>query len=89
MDIIARRPRPSVQDVLAEDTNPAPAIMREESPAMGLSDEDVSTERYFDKGWHDREVEQVWRKCWQMGLPFPEHALRDALFLLLRSQRPR
>ena len=67
MDIIARRPRPSVQDVLAEDTNPAPAIMREESPAMGLSDEDVSTERYFDKGWHDREVEQVWRKCWQMA----------------------
>lgn len=67
MDIIARRPRPSVQEVLANDTNPAPAILREESPAEGLGDADVSAERYFDKVWHDREVERVWRKCWQMA----------------------
>ena len=67
MDIIARRPRPSVQEVLAGDINPAPAIMREESPAQGLGDADVSAERYFDKAWHDREVQQVWRKCWQLA----------------------
>lgn len=67
MDIIARRPRPSVQEVLAADINQAPAIMREESPAQGLGEEDVSAERYFEKGWHDREVDQVWRKCWQMA----------------------
>jgi phenylpropionate dioxygenase-like ring-hydroxylating dioxygenase large terminal subunit len=67
MDIIARRPRPSVQDVFATDINPPPAIMRQESPAQGQEDADVSAERYFSKDWHDREVEQVWRKCWQLA----------------------
>lgn len=67
MSIIDRRPRPSVQEVLATDTNPAPDILRVESPTHGLGDEDVSVDRYFSKDWHDREVEQVWRKCWQMA----------------------
>ena len=55
------------QEVLAEDRNPAPAIMREESPATGQSTADVSIERYFSKDWHDREVEHVWRRCWQLA----------------------
>jgi phenylpropionate dioxygenase-like ring-hydroxylating dioxygenase large terminal subunit len=67
MDIIARRPRPWVQEVFATDINPAPAIMREEAPAQDQSSADVSAERYFAKDWHDREVEQVWRKCWQLA----------------------
>jgi phenylpropionate dioxygenase-like ring-hydroxylating dioxygenase large terminal subunit len=66
-DIIARRPGPSVQEVFATDTNPAPAIMRNESPASGQSSDDVSIERYFARDWHEREVEQVWRKCWQLA----------------------
>ena len=49
MDIIARRPGPSVQEVFDTDTNPAPAVMRVESPAQGQSDADVSIERYFSK----------------------------------------
>lgn len=67
MDIIARRPGPSVQQVFESDINPAPAIMREESPASGQSTDDVSIERYFSKDWHDREVEKVWRKSWQLA----------------------
>ena len=67
MDIIARRPGPSVQEVFDTDTNPAPAVMRVESPAQGQSDADVSIERYFSKQWHDREVEKVWRKTWQLA----------------------
>jgi phenylpropionate dioxygenase-like ring-hydroxylating dioxygenase large terminal subunit len=67
MSIIDRRPRPSVQEVLATDTNRAPDILRVESPAQGMGDEDVSVDRYFSKDWHDREVEHVWRKCWQMA----------------------
>jgi len=67
MDIIARRPGPSVQEVLASDINPAPAVMREESPAVGQSSADVSIERYFSREWHDREIEQVWRKTWQLA----------------------
>ena len=67
MDISARRPGPSVQQVLADDINPAPAIMRAESPAQGQSSADLSIERYFSKEWHDREIEQVWRKTWQLA----------------------
>ncbi|WP_397592655.1 hypothetical protein [Sphingorhabdus sp.] len=66
-NIIARRPGPSVQEILDSDTNPAPEIMRMESPAIGQSSADVSIERYFSKDWHDREVEQVWRKTWQLA----------------------
>ena len=67
MDLIARRPHPSVQEVFADDRNPAPAVMLVESPADGQSTADLSIERYFSKDWHDREVEQVWRKCWQLA----------------------
>ena len=67
MDIIARRPGPSVQEVLASDTNPAPAVMRTESPAQGQSSADISIERYFSRAWHEREIEQVWRKTWQLA----------------------
>ena len=67
MGISDRRPKPSVQEVLATDTNPAPPLMRTESPADGWPTDDVSAERYFSKEWHDREVETVWRKCWQLA----------------------
>jgi phenylpropionate dioxygenase-like ring-hydroxylating dioxygenase large terminal subunit len=66
-DIIARRPSPSVQEVFKTDINPAPAVLRTESPAQGQSDADVSAERYFSKEWHDQEIEKVWRKCWQLA----------------------
>jgi len=67
MDIIARRPGPSVQEVLASDINPAPAVMLEESPAAGQSSADVSIERYFSREWHEQEIEKVWRKTWQLA----------------------
>ena len=67
MEIIARRPKPSVQDVYETDTNRAPDILRMESPPERQSLEDVSAERYFSPEWHAREVEYVWRKCWQLA----------------------
>ncbi len=67
MDIIARRPGPSVQEVLADDINPAPSVMLEESPAKDQSSADVSIERYFSREWHEAEVEKVWRKTWQLA----------------------
>ena len=66
VDITRGRPGPSVQEVFAKDVNPPPAVLRGESPAHGLGTEDVSRERYFSKDWHDREVEKIWRKTWQM-----------------------
>ena len=65
--IVGGRPGPSVQDVFAKDVNPAPAVLSEESPAVGQSLDDVSIERYFSKVWHDQEVEKVWRKTWQLA----------------------
>ncbi len=65
--ILNGRPGPSVQEIFARDVNPAPAIMREESPAAGQSLADVSIDRYISKAWHDREVEKVWRKTWQLA----------------------
>ena len=67
MDLVTNRPGPSVQDVFASDTNPAPTVMLSESPAVGQSTADLPIERYFSKEWHDQEVEKVWRKCWQLA----------------------
>ena len=67
MDLVTNRPGPSVQDVFANDINPAPAVMRVESPAQGQSTADLPIDRYFSKEWHDREVEMIWRKCWQLA----------------------
>ncbi len=61
------RPGPSVQDVFARDPVPPPPLMRVESPASGLGTDDVSIERYFSKDWHDREIDKVWRKTWQLA----------------------
>ena len=67
MDLVTNRPGPSVQEIFAHDKNPAPAAMLNESPAVGQSTADLPIERYFSKEWHDREVEKVWRKCWQLA----------------------
>ena len=67
MNIIALRPGPSVQEVFDGDKNPAPEIMRQESPAAGQSSADIPIERYFSKTWHDREVEKIWPKTWQLA----------------------
>ena len=66
------RPRPSVQEVLATDRNPAPAVLRMESPATRLGTADIGIDRYFSREWHDREVEKVWRKTWQMACRLEE-----------------
>lgn len=66
-ELIARRPRPWVQDVLDADPVPAPAVLREESPAAGQSDEDIPAERYYSREWHEREIEKVWRRTWQLA----------------------
>ena len=71
-DIIARRPGPSVQAVFDTDFIAPPAVLRTESPAVGQGSEDVSAERYFAREWHDREVEKIWRKTWQLACRIEE-----------------
>ena len=80
---IAGRPRPSVQEVLAADRNPASAILRSESPAQGLPTDDVSIDRYISADWARREIDAVWRKTWQLAcrveeIPNPgDHVVYD------------
>lgn len=61
------RPTPSVQDVLAKDSRPAPNVLTKESPPSDLGTEDISVERYYSQDWHDQEMEKMWRKVWQMA----------------------
>jgi phenylpropionate dioxygenase-like ring-hydroxylating dioxygenase large terminal subunit len=68
----ARSRGPSVQEVLARDVNPPPDCLRVDAPARHLGLEDVSIDRYFSKDFHDREVEKVWRKTWQMACRLEE-----------------
>ena len=66
-DPATRSRGPSVQDILARDKNPPPACLLEDAPAQNLGLEDVSIDRYLSKAWHEREVEKVWRRTWQMA----------------------
>lgn len=58
------RPSPSLQEILASDKVSPPAHMTDES-WVDMGSDDVPIDRYFDKTFHDREVEKVWRKTWQ------------------------
>lgn len=60
----ARCPGPSVQDIVAADAVPAPAILREISYRF-LGDEDIGYKRYISPTVFDREMETVWAKTWQ------------------------
>jgi len=61
-----RSPGPTVQEILARDTHPVPAVLREESP-RDLGCEDLAKERYLSPAFHAREIERMWRRTWQMA----------------------
>jgi len=61
---MARHPGPSVQDVLAKDTNPPPAVLKDVSYQY-LGDEDVSYDRYTSRDFYDQEISKVWSEAWQ------------------------
>ena len=67
VDPATRSRGPSVQEIFAGDTNPPPACLLIDSPATNLGLDDVSIDRYLTKEWHEREVERVWRRTWQMA----------------------
>lgn len=53
-------------DVLKGDAVAPPAVYLEESPyPSGVTT--VSADRYFTKEEHDREVERLWKRVWQMA----------------------
>ncbi len=64
--VITLRRGASVQQIFAKDRIPPPPILQLESP-RDMGREDVSLDRYYSRGWHEREIETVWRKTWQMA----------------------
>lgn len=43
-----------------------PTVYRKSSPVPG-GPEKIPAARYFDRKYHDLEVEHIWKKCWQMA----------------------
>jgi phenylpropionate dioxygenase-like ring-hydroxylating dioxygenase large terminal subunit len=89
---------PTVQEVLANDQRIAPfrqipEVMRETSTAdMTLDTFDVG--RYVDPEFHHRELEQVWRRVWQMAcreqdIPMPGdhliYEIGDSSLIIVRG----
>jgi len=65
---LARSAGPTVQEVLAEEAarQVVPTVLQTESPAyFGVAD--LPKERYLSREYHDREVEKMWHKVWQMA----------------------
>lgn len=59
-----RAPGPSTAEILAADDHPAPPLLAESAyrPAW---DAHFGTDAYTDPAFHAREVDRVWRRCWQ------------------------
>lgn len=53
-------------DVIKGDRVAPPAVYLEESP-MPTGVTKVATHRYYSREEHDREVEKVWKRVWQMA----------------------
>ena len=62
---MARCPGPSMQDLLKSEGEVVPTVLREES-YVDYGDNPIPVERYTSQAFHDREVEHLWRKVWQM-----------------------
>ncbi len=62
----ARSKGVTYQQLLDTDPFPVPVVLRKESPTY-LGNEDVSNERYISRAWHEREVERLWKRVWQMA----------------------
>ena len=66
VELGARCPGDSVQDVFRRDHAPAPAQYHGESfVPQGIGD--IDRERYWSPEWHRAEVELVWRRVWQVA----------------------
>ena len=56
----------SYVDLLKTDEVPPPPVYLEESPyPAGVTT--VATHRYYSQEEHDREVEMLWKRVWQMA----------------------
>ena len=66
LEVDARSPGISYQELLDTDTRPVPDVLRLESPRF-LGSGDIPVERYTSAAWHQREVERLWSRVWQFA----------------------
>ena len=54
------------QELLDTDPYPVPEVLRLQSPKY-LGSDDIPTSRFTSREWHEREVEQMWKRVWQFA----------------------
>lgn len=62
----ARSQGPTVQELLAKDTREVPAPLLEEHYEY-LGSADIDKDRYLSRSFHQREVDKLWKKVWQLA----------------------
>ena len=79
-DTMPRSPGLTYQDLLDQDTHEVPEVLRLQSPKdVGLNE--FGAHRYTTREYHEKEVEHLWMKVWQMAcreeeIPEPGDHLR-------------
>ena len=61
---LARSPGPSYQDLLDRESNQVPDSLRENTNPY-LGSENLDTQRYLSRDFHELEVAHVWTRTWQ------------------------
>jgi phenylpropionate dioxygenase-like ring-hydroxylating dioxygenase large terminal subunit len=64
---VARSPGVTYQELLDTDTHPVSAVLRVERPRY-LGSDDVPTDRYTTRAWHEQEKERLWKRVWQFAV---------------------
>ena len=59
------QPAPTLQDLLDLEKVPVPEPLRSQSVAR-LGCEDIPKERYLSPEFHERELERLWKRVWQL-----------------------
>lgn len=62
--IVARSGGESYQEMLDKEVNPVPDALRESTNTF-LGSDNLSTDRYLSREFHDLEVEKMWSRTWQ------------------------
>ena len=63
---LPRCPGTSTADILAADPRPAPAFLGE-GDVEAIDGAEFGVAAYTDAAFHQREVDTVWSRCWQVA----------------------
>jgi phenylpropionate dioxygenase-like ring-hydroxylating dioxygenase large terminal subunit len=66
INVGARCPGVSVQDILDQDQKPVPDALRLNS-SVDLGTDDIAADRYTSREFHDLEMKHMWSRVWQMA----------------------